>query len=113
MAVILHIVNKIINMLPVNFEGANEIKKPDSMTDEQCMSIWAKHGFTTLLGFNIPPSAYTAIDEDKYRFFLTAWKPSYEDIQAINRGEPIYIKTVSRGLPPMAVFTLDENNETN
>jgi len=84
-------------MQPVSFEGAVEIKKPASMTDEECMSIWAAHG----------------VDEAGYQYFLEAWKPSYEDIQAINRGEPIYVKIVSNGLPPIAMFTLDENNEVN
>lgn len=101
-------------MQPVSFEGATEIKKPEGMTDEQCMSIWAKYGFTALIGFkDIPPAAYTDVDEEQYRYFLTAWKPSYEDLQALNRGEPVYIKTLSNGLPPMALFTLDENNEVN
>lgn len=105
-------------MLPTSFEGATEIKKPASMTDEQCMSIWAKRGFSTLLAYIEAhefgtPHIYMDTDVEGFDFFLTAWKPSYEDIQAINRGEPIYIKTISQGLPPMAVFTMDENNEVN
>lgn len=67
------------------------------MTDEECMSVWAQSG----------------IDQDGYPYFLTAWKPSYEDMLAFNRGEPIYVKVVSRGLPPMAIFTLDENGNCN
>ena len=100
-------------MLPVNFEGAYEIKKPADMTDEQCMSIWAKHGFGALLlatefrGSGVPPPHMVGEDADELPFYITAWKPSYEDLQAINRGEPIYIKTISAGLPPMAVFTID------
>lgn len=84
-------------MHPVSFEGATEIKKPADMSDEECSSIWAAHG----------------VDEAGYPFFLEAWKPSYEDIQAINRGEPIYVKIMSNGLPPIAMFTMDENNEMN
>lgn len=84
-------------MQPVEFPGSREIKKPADMTDEQCMSIWATNG----------------IDQDGYYFWVTAWKPSYEDLQALNRGEPIYIKSLSRGLVPMALFTLDENGEHN
>lgn len=89
---ILHIINKTINMQPVNFEGAIEIGKPKDMTDEQCMSIYAMKG----------------VDEANFPYFLECWKPSYEDIQAINRGEPIWIKVVSNGLPPIAIWTLDE-----
>lgn len=84
-------------MQPVNFEGAVEIKKPANMTDEECMSIWASRG----------------IDLDGYPFFLEAWKPSYEDLQALNRGEPIFIKIISNGLPPIAVYTLDEDGNCN
>lgn len=67
------------------------------MTDEQCMSVWASRG----------------VDDAGLPFFLEAWKPSYEDLQALNRGEPIYIKIVSIGLPPIAVFTLNENGDCN
>lgn len=107
-------------MLPVNFEGATEIKKPESMTDEQCMSIWAKRGFGKLFQLSeisqsesVVVSVAAGKDEADYPYYVTAWKPSYEDLQAMNRGEPIYIKTLSTGLPPMAVFTLNENNELN
>jgi hypothetical protein len=84
-------------MIPIEFEGSTEIKKPVDMTDEQCSSIWAQRG----------------IDGDDFPFFLTAWKPSYEDLQALNRGEPVYVKTISLGLPPMFLFTVDENNQIN
>lgn len=84
-------------MQPISFEGSMEIKKPANMTDEQCMSIWASHG----------------IDAQGLPYYLTAWKPSYEDMQALNRGEPIYIKTIATRLPPMIVFTLDETGNHN
>lgn len=106
-------------MQPVSFEGARVIKKPEDMTDEQCMSIWAKKGFGPLLlqtefrGDGIPPPHYVGEDVNEYPFFVTAWKPSYEDLQALNRGEPVYIKTLTTGLPPMVVFTLDENGGCN
>lgn len=81
-------------MIPVNFEGAVEIKKPAGMTDEQCTSIWAMRG----------------TDDEGFPFFLTAWKPSYEDLQALNRGEPVFVKTIANGLPPMALFTIEPQN---
>ena len=106
-------------MMPVHFEGATEIKKPEDMTDEQCTSIWAKYGMDGLkVAFkegiaNLPPSIYAGTDTDKFPFFLTAWKPNKEDLEALNRGEPIYVKTVANGLPPMALFTIDQNGEVN
>src|SRR6266496_3396443 len=109
-------------MPPGHFEGAREIKKPKDMTDEQCMTLWAKHGFGKLMQVIemkqqdidvILPGVVAGVDADNYPYFLTAWKPSYEDLQALNRGEPIYVKTLSKQLPPMALFTLDENKEGN
>jgi hypothetical protein len=106
-------------MMPVNFEGAKEIKKPEDMTDEQCTSIWAKCGLSGLKqvfkdgAASVPPGIYDSIDADQFPFFLTAWKPNKEDLEALNRGEPIYVKTVANGLPPMALFTLDESGEVN
>jgi len=84
-------------MQPVEFPGSREIKKPESMTDEECMSIWA----------------ISSHDMENDPWFITAWKPSYEDMQALSCGEPIYIKTIARGLPPMALFTLDEDGQAN
>jgi hypothetical protein len=107
-------------MHPVNFEGATEIKKPENMTDEQCTSAWAKYGFDLLYKIfesngiaQLPPGIAAGVDTEGFPYFLTAWKPNKEDIEAINRGEPVYVKTLSRGLPPMALFTLDENGNGN
>lgn len=108
-------------MHPVSFEGSVEIKKPQGMTDEECMSVWAKYGFGKLHqiiklkngGVNVVPPLYAGIDTEDFPYYLTAWKPSYEDLQALNRGEAVYIKTLSRTLPPMSVFTVDENGKCN
>lgn len=107
-------------MHPVFFEGATEIKKPADMTDEQCISAWAKFGFDLLFRIfeskgllQLPPGCLAGVDAENFPYFLTAWKPNKEDIEAINRGEPIYIKTIARQLPPMAVFTVDENGNGN
>ena len=108
-------------MTPVSFKGSVEIKKPNDMTDEQCMSVWAKFGFGKLHqiiklkegDIDVVPPLYAGVDTENFPFYLTAWKPSYEDLQALNRGEPVYIKTLSKGLPPMSVFTVDENGNCN
>lgn len=84
-------------MQPVYYEGAREIGKPEGVSDEQCFSVWATSG----------------IDVQGFPYYCTAWKPSYEDLQALNRGEPIYIKTICQQLPMMAVFTIDENGNPN
>jgi hypothetical protein len=86
-------------MLPVDFPGTNmTIDKPPTMTDEEeCLSI----------------RAYGGVDNDGYAFILTAWQPSYEDIQAINRGEPIYLKQLVRQMPVTFMATLNEKGEVN
>lgn len=84
-------------MIPVNFDGAVQIGKPETMTDEQCMAIPASYG----------------IDNDGFRYFITAWKPSKEDIEAFQRGEPVWVKVIANGLPPMALFTTDEDGQIN
>ena len=87
------------------------------MTDEECISVWAKFGFGKLYQIidskGYMPHVAAGIDTDQHPYYLTAWKPSYEDLQALNRGEPIYIKTLSKQLPPMAIFTVDENGNCN
>lgn len=109
-------------MYPIKFLGSVEIKKPASMTDEECMSIWAQFGFGKLMQIMkakegdvdvVIPGVIAGLDADKFPYFMTAWQPSYEDLQALNRGEPVYVKTLSNALPPMALFTLDEKGEGN
>lgn len=107
-------------MLPVNFQGAIEVKKPENMTDEQCMSIWAKFGFDLLYKIiqsngiiQIPEGLYAGVDQEGFAFYLTAWKPNKEDLESLNRGEPVYVKTLAKQLPPMALFTIDEKGEPN
>lgn len=99
-------------MNPVEFEGSRWIGKPPEMTDEECFGIHAKDIIETrqLRMYGLP--AYES-NEGPYRLWFTAWKPSYEDMQALQRGEPIYIQCASSGLPPMAVFTLNEKGESN
>ena len=104
-------------MYPVYFEGSLEIKKPENMTDEECISAWAQFGFGKLMQI-INSKAYmphvaAGIDTQNYPYYVTAWKPNKEDLDALNRGEPIYIKTLSQQLPMMAVFTVDEKGEGN
>lgn len=84
-------------MHPIEFEGSRIIGKPEGMTDDQCFGIPAGSG----------------VDNAGFPYFVTAWKPSYEDLQALNRGEPVWIKSISRQLVPMAVYTLNENGECN
>jgi hypothetical protein len=85
-------------MNPVDFPGSNKLyKKPNNMTDEQCFTV----------------HACESVDIEGFKYVLTAWMPSYEDLKAMNNGRPIYLKIIGGGMPPVALFTLDENNEAN
>lgn len=85
-------------MLPVDFEGTNiELTKPQGWADEKCMSV----------------RAYKGVDTDGIPFYLTAWKPNREDIEAINAGRPIMLKVCGNSTPPVAMYTFDENYNGN
>lgn len=84
-------------MQPIEFAGSRMIGKPQGMTDDQC--------------FGIP--AYSGVDDEGFPFWVTAWKPSYEDMKAFERGEPVWIKSISAGLVPMSLYTMDENGKCN
>lgn len=85
-------------MHPIEFPGSVEVKKPDSMTDEECFSIWAHLHRDT---------------NGRIEGFTTCWKPSYEDLQALNRGEGIFVYFPWSRLAPMALYTIDENGVPN
>lgn len=85
-------------MMPIDFPGSNlTLTKPENMTDEQCMAI----------------KAFTGVDTDGFAFILTLWQPSKEDIEAINAGRPICVKTMGANFSPMAIFTTDEQGGVN
>jgi hypothetical protein len=85
-------------MLPVDFEGSNlTLHRPQDMRDEECMSI----------------KAHLGIDNDGYHFVLTAWQPNKEDIEAINAGRPIMLKVIGSSMPPVAIYTFDEDFNCN
>lgn len=68
------------------------------MTDEECMSAWAL----------IMRDA-----EGKPTSFITCWKPSFEDLKALNAGSGIYVHFPYAQLPAMGMFTIDENGKSN
>jgi hypothetical protein len=61
----------------------------------------------------LPIKAYSGPDGSGNHCFVTAWKPNRDDLEAINRGEPIYIKVNSFGFAPMAVYTYDDKGHCN
>lgn len=85
-------------MHPIKFEGANiDLAKPEEMTDEQCFSLPAEKN----------------IDSQGFPYFLTAWMPNKEDLEALNAGRPLFLKVIGQGHPPVALFTVDDQGEGN
>ncbi len=85
-------------MMPIDFEGANiTMEKPKGMTDEQCLPLRAMRG----------------IDDNGVLFFVEVWQPNKEDVEAIVAGRPVIIQVLSAALPPIAMWTVNENNEPN
>lgn len=85
-------------MLPIDFEGTNiTFTKPPTMTDEQCSDV----------------RAFVGIDEDGFNFTLLGFQLSVEDLEAVNAGRPIMLKILGKGMPPVAMYTFDENFEPN
>jgi hypothetical protein len=84
-------------MRPIHFPESNrEFSKPSDMTDEQCSSI----------------SAYVG-ESNGFPYINTVWMPNKEDIDAINAGRPIILSITSNGMPPVSLFTCDEEGTPN
>lgn len=85
-------------MRPIHFPEANvTFEKPVSMDDSECLPI----------------HAFVGQDPNGYPHINTVWQPSKEDIEAINAGRPIVVCVLGTTLPPMALFTYDENGNSN
>ena len=76
-------------MIPIKFEGAN-----------------------TILPYMDMP-AYIGALQDGCPFVLMAFQPNKEDLEALQRGEPIYIRTLGPVAVPIEAYTFDENNNVN
>lgn len=85
-------------MLAIPFDGSRPIAKPGSMTDEECSSLEILQGFTSL---------------EKWPFTLSLWKPSREDLEALNRGDGIWVRVLSHTVHPISLFTTNAEGEIN
>ena len=77
-------------MLPATFPEVNfTFTKPEGWTDDQCGDL----------------AVYKGQYNDGMPCIVSKWQPSKEDIEAINRGEGIYLSICSTGMPPVSLFT--------
>ncbi len=85
-------------MLCIDFPEANHtIGKPHDMTDEECHSV----------------RAHVGKDETNTPFISTVWQPSYEDLKALNAGRPVVLKILGMGMPPVSLYTVDDEGNPN
>ncbi len=61
----------------------------------------------------LPIQAYVGQDEKGNPYINTVWQPNKEDIEAILAGRPIIVSVCGNGLPPMLLFTADEEGKPN
>jgi hypothetical protein len=101
-------------MLAANFEGAREIQKPASMTDEECSGLPILQAFSAK-GEELPDFAWAGemTGGPPYPITLTYWMPSREDLDAMNAGRGIWVRFLSQIVFPMSLFTLNEAGEIN
>jgi len=77
-------------MLPIDFKEANfTFAKPEGWTDEQCsdLRVWKGN------------------DTEGMPLIISAWKPSKEDLEALNNGQPLFLSVYGSGMPPVSIFT--------
>lgn len=87
-----------IAMRAIYFPESNmTFNKPTSMDDSECL----------------PLSVYVGEDKDGNPYINSVWMPSKEDLEAINAGRPIVLTILGTGMPPVSLFTYDENGNSN
>lgn len=84
-------------MEPVKHSSNNlKFGKPESMTDEQCVSI------------NVTAHKQL-IGEQQFTTLTSFWQPTSEEIEAIVKGGLVMLSILSTQLPPVMVnVTLDK-----
>lgn len=81
----------------IQFEGANALfKAPESMKDT-CGDL----------------PALRTVDDNGHHVIVSAWQPSEADKAAIAAGNPLFLKIVGQGMPPVALFTIGDAGEVN
>lgn len=85
---------RFVSMTPVEFTECNfTFGPPADLEESQCKSIrvWAGH----VNGGSVDGSPC----------IVSAWRPAPDEIEAINRGEPIFISFMGAFMPPHFVST--------
>lgn len=78
-------------MKPVEFQGQTDILGPPKG--------WDNSGDITQVGY-LPVQIFV---DDGLPFYVSFWRPSEEDLAALNDGAHIRLSVISRTLPPVCV----------
>ncbi len=89
-------------MLPIEIEGWNTEMQPPAGWDEK------KDGVCHTIKASVQPDPHNA----GRHYVVTGWKPSEKDLESIKNGGAIYLQCWG-GMPPVALYTIDENGESN
>lgn len=85
-------------MIAVDFKGSNQVLRcPETMPN--CVDLPCFIGLSP--------------DPEPQPIFLTAWRPSVEDLAALNAGRELYLQTYGTVFAPALMYTLDENGTPN
>lgn len=76
-------------MKPTNFKEANIIyTKPEGWSDEECGDLPVHKG-----------------TDGKHTVLVSAWMPTFADLQRLSEGKPIYLTIVGNAMPPVSLST--------
>ena len=100
-------------MIAIEFEGSHQIGKPANMTDEECSGLEILQAYTARPGDRPEFVAVGVTDGPPYPFTLSYWKPSKEDLEALNAGRGIWVRLLTHTVHPIALYTADEDGNIN
>lgn len=82
-------------MKPIDFPESNlDLKKPDNMTDEQCLTLPCWRGYSPLAGY--PEGVPTTVSK---------WQLSPEEIEEVQRTGHVWLFQYSHVVPPSLIIT--------
>lgn len=85
-------------MRAIDFPESNHtFDKPVSMDDSECL----------------PLHVYVGKDESGRSYINSVWQPNKEDIEAIIAGRPVVLSICGASMPPVMLFTYDEEGNIN
>lgn len=89
------------------------MRRPPSMTDEECGSLAIR--LIAATGDMAAEPAARVVRQDReggepiYPCFMSEWRPTDDELLRLNKGEPVRVLVVGNGLPPMSLWVRGES----